>query len=124
MKEGKKLPPVGGSDRWQFLFTRDLELRGTMTADSGYRLPAQSVTTFVFHGVTPQAVENGSHPDNPSGYQTVKDFDFSVYSLSGTPEVPEIPEKASPLPYILAGAGVVLVCAVVVILILITKKKK
>ena len=107
-----------------------------MTADSGYRAPAQSVTTFVFKGVTPEAVENGSNPENPGGHAAVKDFDFSVYHPSETPEepvepttpdeleTPGMPEKTSALPYILAGAGVLLVLAVAVIVIAAKKKKK
>lgn len=130
------LPAGAVADVYETSATRDLELRGTMTADSGYRAPAQSVTTFVFKGVTPEAVENGSNPENPGGHAAVKDFDFSVYHPSETseepvepttpdePETPEMPEKGSALPYILAGAGVLLVLAVVVIVIVAKKKKK
>ena len=85
----------------------------------------------MFKGVTPEAVENGSNPENPGGHAAVKDFDFSVYHPSETseepvepttPDEPETPEKGSALPYILAGAGVLLVLAVVIVIV--TKKKK
>ncbi len=123
------LPAGAAADVYETSALRNLELRGTMTADSGYCLPAQSVTTFVFHGVTPEVVKNGNHPDNPGGHTAVKDFDFSVYHPAETPEIPaapvepEVPEKVSVLPYILAGAGVVLLLAAVVIILVIRKKK-
>ncbi|MBQ7247497.1 MAG: glycoside hydrolase family 30 protein [Lachnospiraceae bacterium] len=54
---------------WETSAIRDLGSRGTMTVDSGYTLPAQSITTFVFDG---QGIDKASFEDrkDPGEEQT------------------------------------------------------
>ena len=103
-----------------------------MTADSGYRLPAMSVTTFVFHDVAPEAVASGSNPDNPAGHSAMKDFDYSVFHPTEAPQEPQEPVPAEPetpsggtsLPWILGGTGALLVIILLVVVLIVRKKNK
>lgn len=128
------LPSGAVADVYETSAYRDLELRGTMSADSGYNLPAQSVTTFVFHGVEPEDIESGSNPNNPGGHAAVKDFDYTVFhpsAQSSTPEAageskssePSAKKERTLLPWILGGAALVVLCAIVLILVLRRKKR-
>ncbi len=126
------LPAGASAEVYETSCYRDLELRGTMTADSGYRLPAMSVTTFVFHDVAPEAVASGSNPANPAGHSAMKDFDYSVFHPSEAPQEPQEPVPAEPetpsggtsLPWILGGAGVLLVIILLVVVLIVRKKNK
>lgn len=130
------LPSGATAEVYETSCYRDLELRGTMSADAGYRLPAMSVTTFVFHGVAPEDVAGGSHPENPTGHVSNSSFDYSVYAPQSNaepsdptePSTSADPAKApaaqsSALPYFIGGA-VVLVLLACTLLILKRKKKQ
>lgn len=58
---------------------RDLELRGTITADAGYVLPAESITTFVFSNIKFEDVASASNPNNTMGSSVNAAFDYSIF---------------------------------------------
>ena len=72
------LPAGATAEVYETSCLRDLELRGTMSVDSGYVLPSQSVTTFVFKDLDLTKVVNGSHPDNKDGTKALENFDLTV----------------------------------------------
>ncbi len=119
------LPAGSVADVYETSWIRDLELRGTMTADNGYTLPAQSVTTFVFKGLDIKAVESGDHPDNPQGHPSKEDFDYGIF-LNNTGSKPGATEPGTS-----DNGGAVVWVAVAVVLaggavaaVLILKKRK
>ena len=132
------LPAGSTAEVYETSAIRDLELRGTMTSDSGYVLPGLSVTTFVFHGMDLPAVASGSHPDNPMGFTAKEDFDYGVFDReeTGDPAVPETEEttpaeteptapKTFSLPkWALPVGGGVLGVGILGIAIVLLRKKK
>jgi hypothetical protein len=135
------LPAGSVADVYETSAARSLGFRGTMTADAGYTLPDESITTLVFRNMDFRAVESDRNPDNPQGFRPLKDFDYSVFDKvtdTSTPEQPTEPEETEPatstpveqepqseepsvmLPIIIALA----VSAAVITLALILKKKK
>ena len=73
------LPAGSKAEVWETSAIRDLENRGTMTADAAYNLPAESITTFVFSDIKYEDVVSRDHPDNPLGTVGDKDFDYSIF---------------------------------------------
>ncbi len=126
------LPAGSVAEVYETSRIRNLELRGTMTADAGYILPAESVTTFVFNGVELTEVVNGGHPDNLSGGYVDPEFDFSIFEAKQEePEAPSTPAPTTPVEqkpdntgWIIGGVVAVLAVAAVIVVILGKKKKK
>lgn len=131
------LPGGATADVYETSAIRDLELRGTMTADSGYALPAQSVTTFVFRGIDLNAVTSASHPDNPSPVNVNESFDLAVFDKQEepTPVETEIVETTvepsepahekvgSSKKVLFGGIGLGVVAAAAATVLLLRKKK-
>ena len=94
----KGLPAGSVADVYETSAIRDLALRGTITADAGYALPAESITTFVFKGLKFEEVESACHPNNPMGTSVNADFDYSIFYASDEDpgEGEEIPEDTQP----------------------------
>lgn len=132
--------PVGSvAEVYETSAIRNMELRGTMTADCGYTLPAQSITTFVFKGMELSEIVSANHPDNPEPAAQVKsDFDVAVFDKTAEKPSAEENEATQPtaetdeqqaaanepsnvLLFCLVGLGVAAVAAVVILLL---KKKK
>ena len=111
---------------------RDLELRGTITADAGYTLPAQSVTTFVFDGQgldtasftakEPAAEEPSEEATQPAGEDTTEEA--ATAESSEAAAEPGTGSGRSNLWLIGAGVGAVLVIGSVLGLILSGKRRK
>lgn len=81
------LPAGSVAEVWETSAIRDLEKRGTMTADAGYALPAESITTFVFNNIKFEDVQSGGNPDNPKKTEVDANFDYSIfYASSEEPE--------------------------------------
>lgn len=81
------LPAGSVAEVWETSAIRDLEKRGTMTADAGYALPAESITTFVFHNIKFEDVQSSGNPDNPVKTEVNVNFDYSIfYASSEEPE--------------------------------------
>ncbi len=126
------LPAGSVADVYETSLIRDLELRGTMTADAGYTLPGQSVTTFVFKGMDITAIVSGDHPDNPMGFPGNPSFDYSVFTATEpAPTEPEpVPTEptAEPAPsgtFLWAIPVVIVVAtAIAVVAVVLLKKKK
>ncbi len=128
------LPASSIAEVYETSWVRDLELRGTMTADSGYTLPAQSVTTFVFKGMDIQAVQSGPNPDNPQGQPAKTDFDYGIFQINQSND-PTLTEPAPTEPgdtsnggktviWVAVGGAAAVIAAVAVMLILKKKKAK
>ena len=81
------LPAGSVAEVWETSALRDLENRGTMTADAGYALPAESITTFVFKNVKFEDVQSGGNPNNPIKTNVDANFDYSIFYASA--EEPE-----------------------------------
>lgn len=139
------LPAGSVADVYETSAIRNLELRGTMTADSGYNLPAQSITTFVFKGMDLSAVVSANNPDNPSPAAAVKaDFDVAVFDKETTGTVPAAADttdatesteataptesaegsKATVSPFVYGGIGIGALAAAAAVLAVIAAKKK
>lgn len=135
------LPAGSVADVYETSAARSLGFRGTMTADAGYTLPDESITTLVFRNMDFRAVISDRNPDNPNGIRPIKNFDYSVFDRKTdipVPDQPTEPEETGPatstpveqepqseepsvmLPIIIALA----VSAAVITLALIIKKKK
>jgi len=135
------LPAGSVADVYETSAARSLGFRGTMTADAGYTLPDESITTLVFRDMDFRAVVSDRNPDNPNGIRPNKNFDYSVYDkkadipVTDQPTEPEetepaasTPSKQDPqpeepsvmLPIIIA----LVVTAAVITLVLISRKKK
>lgn len=81
------LPASSVAQVYETSAIRSLELRGTMTADAGYALPAESITTFVFNGIKFEDVASAANPDNTMGSSVNTDFDYSIfYAKSEDPD--------------------------------------
>ena len=81
------LPAGSVAEVWETSAIRNLEKRGTMTADAGYALPAESITTFVFNNIKFEDVQSGGNPDNPKKTEVDVNFDYSIfYASSEEPE--------------------------------------
>ncbi len=125
------LPAGSVAEVYETSWIRDLELRGTMTADNGYTLPAQSVTTFVFKGMDIKAIQSSGHPDNPMGVAANPDFDYDVFretEPAPTEPAPTEPvadaESPAGFPWgIVAAVGAVVVIGIVAVLVFRKKKK-
>lgn len=133
------LPEGSVAEVYETSSVRSLGYRGTMTADAGYTLPDESITTLVFRNMDFRAVESDRNPDNPMGIRPITDFDYSVFDkVAEDPELPTEPEETEPaagtpveqapqpeeLSVVLPIIIVLAVCAVVITIALIVKKKR
>ncbi len=124
------LPKGSKAEVYETSKIRNLEKRGTMTADCGYVLPAESITTFVFHDVELSAIASGDHPDNPMGHPAKEDFDYSVFTgekaKGDTTTENNQPKESGGVPvwlYVLYGACILVAAGIIAVVILGKKKE-